>query len=255
MTDLEVDHRRNDQCDWDEFDSNWYFQHNYASVREDDRQILAMMGAFFADNAKGQGELYGLDVGPGANLYPALTMLPFCRSIALWERSAANVAWLQRETRSFRASWDAFWGQLTRTRRAWWGRDREATSSPRKRLAQSALLCHGSVFDLPKRNWDIGTMFFVAESITTEYAEFREATRRFVQSLKPGAPFAAAFMEKSEGYRVGSYHYPAVPVTIDDIHKCLSDITSSLRVEPISSEHHLRDGYSGRMLLALGLAG
>ena len=31
------------------------------------------------------------------------------------------------------------------------------------------------MFDLPKARWDLGTMFFVAESITEDPAEFRAA--------------------------------------------------------------------------------
>ncbi|MEJ3745406.1 SCO2525 family SAM-dependent methyltransferase [Actinomycetes bacterium KLBMP 9797] len=241
---------RNDQCEWDKFDSNWYFNHNYASVRDDDRQILAQMSQFFADHLKDTRSQHGVDVGSGTNLYPALTMLPFCQSITLWERSAANIAWLHREIKSFRPSWDAFWRQLSRL-----GRSRGAAGNARKRLAASAMVCRGNIFELPVQHWDLGTMFFVAESITSDYAEFKRATRHFVQSLKAGAPFAAAFMEKSEGYLVGSYRYPAVPVTIDDIHECLSDLVDTdFSVVPIKSEHPLREGYSGTMLLALGVA-
>lgn len=248
----DVDIRRNDQADWDGFDSDWYFKHNYASMRDDDRQILERMGEFFSANVApaGGAPRFGLDVGPGTNLYPTFAMLPFCRSITLWERSAANIAWLHRETRSFRPSWDAFWGQLNRFRRA-----RALGGNPRGRLAQSAVVSQGSIFNLPERRWDMGTMFFVAESITSDYDEFRQATTRFVRSLKAGAPFAAAFMEDSKGYTVGEYQYPAVPVTMAHIEDCLSSVASSHEIVPITSEHPLREGYSGKMLLALGLAG
>jgi hypothetical protein len=248
----DVDIRRNDQADWDGFDSDWYFKHNYASMRDDDRQILERMGEFFSANVvPSDTARFGLDVGPGTNLYPTFAMLPFCKTITLWERSKANIEWLKREKSSFRPSWDAFWGQLSGFRRI-----RAMGGNPRGRLAHSAMVCQGSIFNLPERRWDMGTMFFVAESITSDYDEFRQATTRFVRSLKPGAPFAAAFMEDSKGYTVGEYQYPAVPVTMAHIEDCLSGVTSGKpEIVPITSEHPLREGYSGKMLLALGLAG
>ncbi|GLH98977.1 hypothetical protein Pa4123_42520 [Phytohabitans aurantiacus] len=246
MTDVKV-RRENDQHPWDRFDSEAYFKKNYASMRDDDRQILQRMAQFFSSRLEPGPRRYGLDVGPGTNLYPALTMLPFCESIFLWERSLPNITWLRAETEKFRPSWDAFWGQLNRFRKG------RAQGDPRLRLARSARLCRGSIFDLPVHSWDMGTMFFVAESITSDYVEFREATQAFVRSLKPGAPFVAAFMEESKGYRVGSYDFPAVPVTIDDIRECLSDVADSTVERIISDDPPLRDGYSG-MLLALGQA-
>ncbi|CAM5649016.1 hypothetical protein SANTM175S_10556 [Streptomyces antimycoticus] len=55
----------------------------------------------------------------------------------------------------------------------------------------------GSLFDLCSgaERWDLGTMFFVAESITTSLDEFRRGVGCFMSALNPGAPFAAAFME------------------------------------------------------------
>ena len=51
-------------------------------------------------------------------------------------------------------------------------------------------------------------MFFVAESITEDPAEFHAALARFVGALKPGAPFAAAFMAGSDGYPVAGTRFP-----------------------------------------------
>lgn len=239
----------NNRPNWDQFDSNWHFQHNFDSMRDSDRQILELTSEFFATHAtRTAAPRYGLDVGPGTNLYPTLAMLRFCRSITLWEWSAANIAWLQQEIRSFRPSWDLFWARLAGS-----SRDR-INANARRRLGQSAVVARGSIFDLPQARWDMGTMFFVAESITSDYDEFRTATRCFIQSLKPGSPFAAAFMEESLDYWVGSDRYPAVPVTIDDIQDCLSDACSDVTITRISSESGIRASRSDAALLALGLA-
>src|SRR2546430_17725893 len=102
---------------------------------------------------------------------------------------------------------------------------------PRSLLPVMAKIEQASIYELPVAMWDVGTMFFVAESITGIRAEFELATKRFLQSLKPGAPFAAAFMRNSAGYEVGDVRFPAVAVTENDIRRVLSRYTADLRVQ------------------------
>lgn len=247
---------RNRDVKWDLFDSVAYWEANYKSLRDDDTQLLSLMEDFFTQ-APPVGKAKGIDVGPGANLYPALAMLPFCSEIVLWEHSAANVRWLRNELKSFKSTWDPFWRLVARARRSWLGDDApEGHIDPRAVLARTAKPRQASIFDLPVATFDVGTMFFVAESLTEDLAEFELATKRFVQSLKPGAPFAAAFMEQSEGYEVSGYRFPAVPITINDVEKCLDGITDDKpQVQLVPSQKPLREGYSGGMILALGRAG
>jgi hypothetical protein len=67
----------NEQFPWDRFDSKWYLNHNYGTLRDDDRQILRLLGEFFSKVGRGRLS-HGVDVGTGANLYPLLAMLPLC---------------------------------------------------------------------------------------------------------------------------------------------------------------------------------
>jgi hypothetical protein len=243
---------------WDEFDSAEYFSHNYRALRHDDRQILEAIRDFFskadrsasaARDASDDRPVVGLDLGSGTNLYPALAMLPFCAELTLWEFSARNVEWLRREIRSYAPSWDMFWERLALAPAY------HDTADPRAVLTERARVRQGSVFDLPTAAWDMGTMFFVAESCTTNPAEFTAATRRFVDALRPGAPFAAAFMENSTGYDVGDRRFPAVSVTQETVRQTLEEVSGSLDVQHVDSGNNpLRDGYSG-MILVLGTAG
>lgn len=238
----------NDDFAWDEFNSSAYYEHNYATLQGEDERILEAVGRFFsaADIPPGA---HGIDVGSGANLYPAFSMLPFCQDIVLWEWSAANVRWLKEETQSYSAEWDPFWSVVAHYPAY------AAVADPREMLARRSRPQQGSIFDLPKARWDVGTMFFVAESLTAELPEFERATRCFVDALKPGAPFAAAFMAGSQGYPVDGVDFPAVDIGLEDVRKCLDGSTSDLTV--VQVERHgapLRDGYSG-MILAHGRAG
>jgi hypothetical protein len=231
---------------WDEFDSRWYLAHNYESLRFDDRQIIERVADFFATSEQG---LRGVDVGSGTNLYPALAMLPSCSDITLVERSKSNVAWLEREVRQYAPTWDPFWATLVNAQPK-----RYKPVDAREALAERVTVRCDSVFGLPERVWGIGTMFFVAESITADPGEFEQATQLFVRSLTPGAPFAAAFMRHSVGYRVNRLHFPAVAVDESQVAECLDPVAYDVTVTMIpSGDNPLRDGYDG-MILATGYA-
>jgi hypothetical protein len=229
---------------WDEFDSIAYWAHNYGTLREDDRKIVELVRDFFS----GMRDVYeaeGLDVGTGPNLYPAMAMLPLCRNITLWEHSQANVNWLQGEVARHSPQWYPFWDVLKQKARY------KRLGDSRTAIAARAKVTKGSIFDLPQDTWDIGTMFFVAESITRSRHEFNRALKKFFSALKPKAPFAVALMENSRGYKAGSNWYPAIKVDRDTVLDKLLPYADNPTVMHIASDGSLREGYSG-MILALG---
>jgi len=233
---------------WDDFDPQWYVEHNYRELRGDDRRIVQLVRDFFTSVA-GPGEPFerGIDVGSGANLYPALAMLPFCRHLTLWERGASNVRWLGTEVRGFSSMWDAYWEVLANRAAGPYGE----LDKPRETLAARATVRPGNLFELRKARWDLGTMFFVAESISNQRREFKLATEKFIGSLRPGAPFAAAFMRHSPGYYVGPIRFPAVAVNQADVEHCLAPLVEELTITPVTAKQYLKEGYDG-MILALG---
>jgi hypothetical protein len=238
----------NSDVDWDSFDPEAYRNHNYLTLRDDDHQIMVKIGEFFAD-AKLAGAR-GVDVGAGSNLYPSLAMLPFCRRLDLWEFSTPNVAWLNEQVGRFDNKWDEFWAVYQKNPAY------AAVADPRATLAAVASVQKSNLFRLPQRTWDLGTMFFVACSLSTDIEEFYQATRCFVRSLKRGAPFAAAFMEGSDGYPVGDEHFPAVGIRTQEVAESLASVAyDDVVIERITSgDDPLRDGYSGGMILAMGRA-
>jgi NNMT/PNMT/TEMT family len=238
---------------WDEFDPDWYAEHNYVGLREEDHRILQgvrdFFKGFFKDFVAGRALGRGIDVGSGANLYPSLAMLPFCREITLWERGARNVRWLRNEVRWYSAFWNEYWNLLA-SRNVY-----AEIEKPRDALQSRARVVRGDLFALPKRRWDIGTMFFVAESVSDQEREFKAAIGRFIGSLKVGAPFATAFMRDSSGYYVDKLRFPAVAVTEADVAHSLTPLVDDLEIKEIQlGSRALREGYSG-MILAVGMVG
>jgi hypothetical protein len=238
----------NKDVPWTQMDLMAYWRSNYQEPHGDDLSFVAMIGDFMGDHLQGRTDLQGVDVGTGANLYPAFSMLPFCSVLTLIDWSPSSVDWLTRELDGSLAAWAPFWDEYAKIPAyATAGSLHEAIrASARIEIRQA------SVFDLPSEQWDVGTMFFVAESISGDREEFSAALARFVDALRPGAPFAVAFMENSEGWRVGDQEFPAVAVSTADVVDSMPLCTRLHQVNRLSAEEKpIRAGYTG-MILACG---
>jgi hypothetical protein len=242
----------NAQVDWSTLDADIYAGEHYGRLRDDDREIISRTSTFFETALGGRGDtrIRAVDIGTGANLYPAFAALPFARRLDLIERSPQSVQWLRRQQRDgFAASWDAFidvYGNQIGYKNYF------NENNPRETFRRKVTVREGSIFDLPAARWSMGTMFFTACSLSTSQDEFNAAVGRFARSLKTRAPFAAAFMTNSYGYDVQGHHFPAVPISLDDIHAAFAEIATEVTVTPITSSAPVRDQVG--MALALGFA-
>lgn len=247
LTSADIGRVLNREAPWDFFDSLSYFDHNYSELRDDDREIVTIVRDFFADHFRSPPvpRLRGIDVGAGTNLYPALTLLPWCSEILLYERAPTNVAWLRGQIDHLGANWAPFWDVLCASDSY---RD---LGNPAAALHSTAVVKPGDLFELPSNQWEIGTMFFVAESMSNHRDEFEEAVARFLGALVPDAPFAIAFMENSLGYTVGDRDFPAYPVTETDVRRCLDKYAKHDVTRIAIPGKPVRDGYTG-MLVACG---
>jgi NNMT/PNMT/TEMT family len=247
----------NADVEWNKFSPEDYWERNYRKLQAEDQEIIRRVSQFFIATFRDRPPARrGIDVGSGTNLYPALLMLPWTEQILLTDYSASNVRWLRSKLADEGAGWTwrPFWHELQEAEHY------NKIDDPRKHLQ---VACDGepghagieqrSVFALPEARWDLGTMFFVAESITEDPGEFRAALARFVGALKPGAPFATAFMAGSDGYPVAGTHFPALPIAPDDVWQHFKELgVGELNVELLLTEHRVRDGYEG-MIVATGV--
>ncbi|MFF4830355.1 SCO2525 family SAM-dependent methyltransferase [Streptomyces sp. NPDC001315] len=240
----------NAEAPWDAFDPLAYVDHNYKSVIQEDREIISIVRAHFGDHFRVNSDrsVRGIDVGAGANLYPAFSMLPWCDEITLLDRAGPNVDYLEGQQLGYDRAWDAFWDLFCKDEAY-----AALAGDPRDRFTEVTRVEKADLFALSGRrdHWSLGTMFFVAESLSTSHEEFRQAVECFLRALTPGAPFAAAFMEHSEGYFVGDTHFPACDVGESEIRSAIEVYAEGLRMFTVGQPDAVRPGYMS-MIVACG---
>jgi NNMT/PNMT/TEMT family len=255
MADREPD-VRNDAVRWSDFDAAEYWKNNYASVLPEDAEIIQCASKFLSEACGDPARvLQAVDVGAGTNLYPALLMLPWAAHIVFTEYASQNIDWLSQNLaeRAGDWRWQPFWELIADLP------PYRTVADPRAALAAAHEVQTASIFDLPKRSWDLGTMFFVADGMTTDVTEFKAAVRAFIDALRPESPFLMAFMENSASYPVGDRQYPSVRVTQRSLDELLAGLpvyrTSVLRTD--NTIRSLRPGYDAMLLVtgfvAMGL--
>lgn len=175
-------------------------------------------------------------------------MLPWCDRITLLERSLGNVRYLGEQRDSYDGMWDKFWDVLCKEEAY-----RALGVDPRVRFREAVDVRKGDIFDLGggAERWDLGTMFFVAESITESLDQFRLGVASFMTALKPGAPFAAAFMENSKGYYVDGRKFPATSIGKRGVSSALKGYADGANIYRLGTPDDLREGYTG-MIVACG---
>ncbi|MCN9239543.1 SCO2525 family SAM-dependent methyltransferase [Streptomyces sp. RY43-2] len=235
---------------WSAFDPIAYVDHNYRDLQAEDAEILQILRDHFGGHFAGRadGPVSGIDVGAGANLYPGLAMLPWCDEITLFERSSANVRYLKSQVASYDANWDQFWRVLCKNE-VYAALDID----PRAKFRTAVRVEEGNLFELVAHEgqWSMGTMFFVAESMTTSREEFTRGVECFLRALRPGAPFAAAFMEHSKGYHAGKHFFPACDVGESEVYESLAPFADEFTTTRLKASAAVREGYSG-MIVAYG---
>lgn len=234
--------------DWAGFDPEAYFQQYYGEPHPSDDEAAARAAAAMIAAAPAEASLDVVDVGTGANLFPLLASLPRARTLTAWEYSPANLAWLEQEiaTARLRPQWRHFWAIV----RDVYGPSAALPDDPFPLLQARAALERGSIFDLPPGRWDAATMFFCAESVTDDPAEFAAACRAFAGCVRPGGALIAGFLARSTGYTVAGARYPALSITADDIRATFDPHVAALDVAAIGVvDHEIRSGYCGCYLM------
>ena len=233
---------KNENIEWNSFDPEYYCQHNYESFRGHNAGIVAAVASYLSNNAPRDSNC--LDIGTGSNLYPTLLLHPWARSITLIDPSKANRDWLKEEFKTDGSRWEQYW-------QVCYGVENEVYLERFEwaKIRRITRVVSGGFRKLPVHEFDIGAMFFVAESVTGDRDEFEEFTERFIKSVRPGGHVIAAFMLGSDGYTVGDHTYPAVRLEHNDLKFAERMLSSFKTINFARGSSPVRKGYSGMSLL------
>jgi hypothetical protein len=241
--------RANGAYSWDQFDSESYFQHYYGEPHVDDEVLVGLVSRAIARAEPAGRPLETIDIGTGPNLFPLLCALPRASRLTAWEFSASNVAWLEAELRApqLRLQWSHFW----RVVEASVGGAVALPADPLRELEARTTIRQSSVYDLPEAGWDLATMFFCAESITGDEAEFDRACARFAGCVRPGGTVVGAFLVGSSDYEVAGRPFPILDVSPERVRAVLEPTIRDLHCETIGLvDREIRSGYSGMLFVS-----
>jgi hypothetical protein len=231
-----------------QFDPETYLAHYYDDPHPDDDLVLRLTCRALKD-AQPAGELDIVDVGTGPNLYPLLAALPRARSLTAWDYARPNTEWLKNELArdAMRLQWQHFWAVA----REAWGGGPELPEDPIPELRRKTVPHQGSIYDLPKRNWDAASMFFCAEAVTNVQSEFDEACACFARSVRPGGTLVAGFLLNSASYELDGVRSPIMTLSEDSLQATFRKAARNVTTRPIGIvKEEVRSGYTGMVLLS-----
>lgn len=237
----------NAEYQWSQFDSEAYFQHYYGDPHPDDDLVIERAAAAIAEAEPLGDKLSIVDVGTGPNLIPFFSSFLRAGKLTAWEYAESNVAWLKAELQrtDLRPQWRHFWDVAKRVHG-----DASLPDNPLPALAAITDVRQGSIFDLPKAQWDAATMFFCAESITERLDEFERACACFAQCVRPGGALIGAFLVRSGGYVVADRPFPVLHISSESIAATFSKYATDVKADHIGIvEREIRSGYAGFVLL------
>jgi len=234
---------RNGEVDWDSWPVEEYLAENYRELHPSDLAVINHHGAFYRHLAP-DSVAVSLELGAGPNLYPLMLAAAVSRDIHAVERSAASVAYLNRQLRD---GPDPSWSPFNAACRA--GQPALPPALPdalaRVRVSQ------GDLAGVTPGAYDLASMHFVAESVTEDATEFNDLCAAFAQAVRPGGLLVAAFMENMGRYELGDgSSWPGYPVDVGAVREAFAPYADRLVLDRIDADPTLPDyGYTGMVLL------
>lgn len=227
---------------WDKFDPLLYVKDNYVELHDEDRIILYLLSATYHQLPRLSR---AVEIGVGPNLYPLMAMLPVVKKIDAIDYNPANLHYLKRQLKKPDGFWLKYWRLLQQSNSIY-------QINLLAELRKKVTLPLGDIYALPENTYDLASMNFCAESITTNKNMFKLACRKYIRAVKSGGYYIASFMENSSGYSVGAYRFPSYPIDKTAVINIFKPVCDQWQLYHIPKAHHpLRSGYSG-MLLFIG---
>ncbi|MEU3401150.1 class I SAM-dependent methyltransferase [Streptomyces filamentosus] len=235
--------RRNADADWDAWPVQDYLAENYRRLHPCDVAVIRHHAAVYRLLGPGSVER-SVEFGAGPNLYPLMPAATACRRVDALEPGAAGHAYLRAQLRNGPdPSWQPFYALCRRLDPA----------LPRTLAAalRGVRAVRGDARAVRRGAYGLGSMSFVAESVTEDREEFARVCREFIGCVRPGGHLLAAFMENMPSYRIGDGPvWPGCPVDAAAVRAAFAPYTRELAVRRVAKDRTLPDyGDTGILLL------
>ena len=235
------------------FDPRAYLREYYTHLGNENRALLHFLDEAYARIFTEMSAARMLEFGGGPTIYQLISAAKYAISIDFSEYLDANLNEVQLWLRD--AHGQFFWDSFIR-----YVLDREGAHphpgavAQRRQLIRSKIerliYCDatksdplGSEFRSP---YDIVSVNFVLESITTEMAEWNVFVDHVAPLVRPQGYLLMCAIMGASAYRVGQLYFPAVPISPEIIEtKLKQQHFSIILTHSIEAEHKDKQGYDG----------
>ncbi len=235
------------------FDPRAYLREYYSHLGNENRALLRFLDEAYARIFTEIDTARMLEFGGGPTIYQLISAARYAVSIDFSEYLDANLNEVQLWLRDRRGQF--FWDSFIR-----YVLDREGALLHPGAVAQRRQLIRnkierliycdakklhplGSEFRSP---YDIVSVNFVLESITTEMAEWNVFVEHVAPLVRPQGYLLMCAIMGANSYRVGNLYFPAVPISPKIIEtKLQQQHFSIVLTHSIAAEHKDTQGYDG----------
>jgi len=235
------------------FDPRAYLKEYYSHLGYENQELLRFLDEAYKTIFAELDTARVLEFGGGPTIYQLISAARYPVSIDFSDYLDTNLkevqTWLQDKPEQF--VWDDFVRYVL---------SREGISAhlcgieQRKRLLrdkiQRFIHCNAKATDPLISNvqapYDIVSVHFVLESITTEMTEWDQLVDNIVPLVRSQGYIVMCSILDAQRYRVGEHYFPAVPISPETLETKLKQKGFSIiRMRSIEAEHREVQGYNG----------
>jgi hypothetical protein len=235
------------------FNPQAYLQEYYRHLGEENRALLHFLNDAYACIFIEKSSARILEFGGGPTIYQLISAAKYAVSIDFSDYLDANLwevqCWLQNQPGMF--GWEDYLQYvLDQEGGPSDGHAREQRAQLIRTKVRRLLTCDAKQADplgaAYRAHYDIVSVNFVLESITTEMAEWDQLIVNAASLVGPDGYLLMCAITGATSYRVGDRFFPAVPISRDLLEsKLQQQHFLVLRSHEIEAEQHERQGYDG----------
>lgn len=238
------------------FSPQEYLEEYYSHIGTENSALLSFFSKAYKDFD--ENSLKTLEIGGGPTIYQLISLAPVAKCVHFTDYLVKNLEqikhWVKNDSRGY--NWDNFILYALNIEQPGKVHDQDSILE-RKGLIQKKLTnfstCNvfkDSVVDTNEGPYDLLSMNFVAESVSSDMKEFTAVLSRMSNLLVPGGVFVMSGLLKAKFWVEGGRKFPSTYLTEKDVIDLLTNIGYKIEIfDTVAAEHDKSDpenqGYEG----------